>query len=93
MSDIPIKAAKDVANEYGLDMVVLVAYSKRTNLRHVVSYGRTKKDCTDAAQSAKWAKAALGFEGVEPEPCKHDWHCCPRCGKGPAHNPPGESTP
>jgi hypothetical protein len=77
---IPIEVAQSVGEERGLDMVVLLAFDHETGMQHVVSWGRTKEDCAIAAKSAAWAKAALGFEGFETEPCAHGWHRCPRCG-------------
>lgn len=78
---IKIEAAKKFLEEQGLDMVVILAYSKDDNMQHVVSYGKTKKDCENAAKSASWAKVALGFPNVKQKACKHNWHVCPRCGK------------
>jgi translation initiation factor IF-3 len=78
---IPVYVARELAEERDVDMVVILAHDHATNTRHVVSYGKTKADCEQAAKSARWAKAALGFEGVDvEEPCAHDWHQCPRCG-------------
>lgn len=46
---IPIAAAKRVADAHGLSQVLIIAYDgERT---HVVTYGRTKKDCALAAQA------------------------------------------
>lgn len=77
---IAISAARKMAEDLEMDMIVVLAYDHATGHQHVVSYGKTKKDCDTAAKSAYWAKAALGFDGTPKEECKHDWHRCPRCG-------------
>jgi len=44
---IPIKAAKDVAKQYDLLQVILLAWDGEQT--HVVTYGTTLKDCGQAA--------------------------------------------
>ena len=61
MKRLPIQAAKDVAQKYGQAQVILVAWDEDDNLTHVVSYGRTLKDCESAAAGANLIKKALGF--------------------------------
>lgn len=46
---LPIKAAKDVAKAYKRDQVIIVAWEAKRRLLNVVSYGRTLKDCEQAA--------------------------------------------
>jgi len=56
---LPIKVAKDVANKYGLDQVILLCRDHKTNLVHRVTYGKTKKDCDMAALDGKKIGAML----------------------------------
>lgn len=58
---IPIKAAKDLAQNYGQDQVIVMAWDDSRKLMHVVSYGKTMKDCEQAAQGANLMKKVLGF--------------------------------
>lgn len=81
MKKVPVEVAEKFLKENGFDMVVVMAYTKDDDMRHVLSYGKTKEDCKNAAKSANWVKAALGFPNVEQEKCSHNWHVCPRCGK------------
>ncbi len=46
---IPISAAKTVAEKYGLSQVILLGYDGEK--AHVVTYGKTKKDCASAAKA------------------------------------------
>jgi hypothetical protein len=62
---IPIKAAQEIAKKYKLDQVVIVAYErdakKGTDMTHIVTYGKTKADCLQAAQGGNMVKKALGW--------------------------------
>jgi len=46
---IPVKAAEAVAKEHGLRQLLLIGWDGRS--AHVVTYGRTKKDCALAARA------------------------------------------
>lgn len=46
---IPIAAAREVAERYGLKQVLLIGYDGERV--HVVTYGRTKADCDAAAKA------------------------------------------
>lgn len=46
---IPIKAAKDIADKYNQNEVILVTFDAMTGLTHVVTYGKTLFDCQSAA--------------------------------------------
>lgn len=54
---VPIAAAKRVAEEQGLQQVVLLGFDG--NLVHVVTYGVTKKACEAAAKGGAWIMSAL----------------------------------
>ena len=66
MKKMPIKAAKDLAEKYGQDMVILVTWEQKTNTTHTVSYGRTLEQCEAAANSINKVRAVVGFP---PEKC------------------------
>jgi hypothetical protein len=61
MKKMPIKAAKDIAEKYGQDVVIMVTWEKETGTTHTVSYGRTIADCNFAASGANMVRKALGF--------------------------------
>jgi len=61
MKRLPIKAAKDVADKYNQSQVIMVTWDKESNLIHTVSYGKTVKDCEEAAKGANMVRRALGF--------------------------------
>lgn len=56
---IPIKAARDVGREHGLQQVILVAWDGE--LTHVVTWGKTVEDCSQAADGGNRVKTALGW--------------------------------
>ena len=62
---IPIRVVKDVAREFKLDQVIMVAYErdvkKKEHMTHVVTYGKTKVDCLQAAQGGNMVKKAMGW--------------------------------
>jgi hypothetical protein len=68
MKRFPIRAAKEVAQKYNQDEVILVTRDRKNNLIHVVSYGKTLVDCADAANSANNLRKHLGF----PESACHE---------------------
>ena len=67
---VPVMAAKRVAQEQGLRQVVLLAYDGE--LVHVVTYGKTKADCADAAKSGAWIMRALKSP-VPIDPAFMEW--------------------
>lgn len=56
MKRIPISAAKEIANKFDQDQVIIITFSKKTGLTHVVTYGKTKEDCIQAAQGGNIIK-------------------------------------
>ena len=46
---IPIRDAEELAKANDLDQVIIIGWSKKTGLTHVVTYGSTTKDCEQAA--------------------------------------------
>jgi hypothetical protein len=61
MKRIPIKAAHDVASKYNQSQVILISFDKEDGLTHVVTYGKTLKDCNEAAQGGNFFKKAMGW--------------------------------
>ncbi len=56
---IPIKVARDIAKDHGLDQVILLGWDGETS--HVVTYGKSVVDCDQAAQGGDLVKKALGW--------------------------------
>ncbi len=56
MKRIPISTAKDIANKFDQDQVIVITFSKKTGLTHVVTYGKSKEDCIQAAQGGNIIK-------------------------------------
>lgn len=58
---ISIKAAKDVANQFGYTQVIITAFDKNTGTTSVCTYGKSQEDCVQAAQGGNFVKKALGW--------------------------------
>lgn len=58
---LPIKTAKELAEAYELDQVILLGWSKETGITHVVTYGKTLEDCKQAADGGNRLKKSLGW--------------------------------
>jgi hypothetical protein len=58
---IPISVAKEISEKYGQTQVILVTWDKENNMQHVVTYGKTIKDCEEAANGGNFVKKALGW--------------------------------
>lgn len=64
---IPISAARDIAEEYGKQQVIIVTWDAVHGLTHVTTYGDTVEACVQAAEGGNRVKAALGWP---PEECQ-----------------------
>lgn len=53
---IPIKAAKEFANQYDKDQVIILCWDKETNSTWVTTYGKSKADCEQAAEGGNEIK-------------------------------------
>lgn len=60
MKRMPIKAAEEVCKKYGVSQVILVAWDDKDGYTNVVTYGKDKKNCAQAAIGGKKMAAALG---------------------------------
>jgi len=60
MKRIPIKAAANIAKDYGYDQVIIIARrcsdTKPPHGEHVTTYGRTKSHCEVAANIGDFLK-------------------------------------
>jgi hypothetical protein len=57
---IPIAAAKRIADEHGCSQVIVLAFDTEGRT-HVVTYGRTLKDCEQAAAGGNKMKQVMGW--------------------------------
>lgn len=65
---IPVKAAKQVADEFDLKQVILLAWDgERT---HIVTYGKTADDCAQAAAGGNMLKAKWGWPECNDQPSR-----------------------
>jgi len=53
---IPIKAAKDIASQYGYDQVIIWAQKNDKHRQHVTTFGRSVVDADQAAQGGNYIK-------------------------------------
>lgn len=65
MKEIPISAAKDIAERYGYDQVVIYARrchdSTLPHGEHMTTYGRTKEHCDVAARMGTTLQRFMGW--------------------------------
>lgn len=59
--NVPISAAKRIAEEFQKDQVIIVCWDQVHGKTHVTTYGKTKIDCAQAAQGGNFVKRALGW--------------------------------
>jgi hypothetical protein len=59
MKKIPIKAAKDIAQQYNKDQVIIVTFDNSTGMTNVVTYGKSKQDSVHAAQGGNKIKKEI----------------------------------
>lgn len=73
---VPIQAARDLAEEFDKDQVIVVTWDKAHGMMHVTTYGRSVEDCEQAAQGGNLIKRSLGFPeelcSARPERLKCD---------------------
>lgn len=58
---IPIKDAKELGKKLGYSQVIIVAWDEETNTTAVCTWGKSLKDCEQAAQGGNFVKKALGW--------------------------------
>ncbi|MCP4700968.1 MAG: hypothetical protein GY862_29555 [Gammaproteobacteria bacterium] len=59
MRKLSIKAAKDIADKYDLDQVILIVRDHKKNMVGYVTYGKTKADCGFAAMDGRKLRAVV----------------------------------
>jgi hypothetical protein len=64
MSEIPIEVAKKIADEYDQSIVTIIAWegessSSKSGVTHVVTYGRSAKECDHAADLGNQIKKKI----------------------------------
>lgn len=58
---IPIKAAKELSEKYDLSHVIIFAHQREPYLDHIVTFGKSLKECDEAAQFGDTLKDGLGW--------------------------------
>ena len=58
---IPIKAAKDIANEYGYNQIIIHGYDIESGVQSVCTYGKSQEDCDNSAKGGNAIKKLLGW--------------------------------
>lgn len=59
MKRIPIKTAKDIAEKYDANIVIITAWDTKTGTSHVTTYGRSREECIWAAAGGNQIKRDL----------------------------------
>jgi hypothetical protein len=58
---IPISEAKRISEKYGQAQVIIVTWDRSNNRQHIITYGKSLKDCEQAAIGGNFVKKALGW--------------------------------
>jgi hypothetical protein len=58
---IPIKVLKEIAKKYNLSHVILFAHHPEDKTDHVVTFGKSVNDCSQAADFGNLLKDVLGW--------------------------------
>ena len=68
--EVPISAAREIAESFEKDQVIVVTWDKAHGMMHVTTYGKTLEDCAQAAVGGNFVKKSLGFpdEDCESKP-------------------------
>ena len=82
MKRIPIKAAKQIAKEYGYDQVIIVARKVGENGgEHMTTYGKNKEHCEIAGQCGKFLQEkVMGWHDEKQKGWKPTPGVCSVCG-------------
>lgn len=68
MKKIPVKIAKQVALDTDSRQVILLTWDGKTT--HVVTYGKTIDDCSQAADGGNMIKELLGWPKCNDQPSR-----------------------
>ncbi len=58
---IPVKALKELANRYNLSHIILFTHHPGENKDHIVTYGKTREACSQAADFGNALKDHLDW--------------------------------
>ena len=58
---IPIAAAKRIAEDYDKDQVIILTWDAAHGQTHVTTYGKTLRDCEQAAEGGNKLKKVLSW--------------------------------
>ncbi len=64
---IPIQAAKKLSEKYGFSEIIILAYDVKSGFQNVVTFGKTKEQCINAANNGNHLKRK--FFGWPEELC------------------------
>jgi len=59
--NVPISTARDIAERFGKDQVIIVTWDKTHGRTHVTTYGKTVEESDQAAKGGNLVKRALGW--------------------------------
>jgi hypothetical protein len=65
---LPIRAAKDVAQKYDCKQVIVLAWDGE--LTHIVTYGKSREDCSQAATGGNLLKKKWGWPECNDQPSR-----------------------
>lgn len=63
--EVPIEAAKQIAEQFDKNQVIIVCWDDVHKLTHVTTYGKSLEECEQAAQGGNFVKRALGWPEEE----------------------------
>lgn len=58
---IPIAAAQRIAEDYDKSQVIVITWDRVSGVQDVATYGKSLKDCEEAAKGGNFIKRALGW--------------------------------
>jgi hypothetical protein len=61
LRNLPVTAAATIAGQYGMRQVIIIALNAQDDTTHVVTYGKSEKDCRLAAEAGNNLKRHMGW--------------------------------
>jgi hypothetical protein len=61
LRNLPVTAAATIAGQYGMRQVIIIALNAQDDIAHVVTYGKSEKDCRLAAEAGNNLKRHMGW--------------------------------
>lgn len=62
---IPISAAREIARKYDKNQVIIVTWDAVHSRIHVTTYGKSKRECVEAAEGGNAIKRSLGWPEMD----------------------------